>query len=129
MYGTSEDIELKVPASKAWSIYGTLELGKLLIGKVAGKVVFEAVEVVEGDGGTGTIIKISISPLRPFEIKDNPNGQSCLLKFKVEYDIKEEFAANAFSYHHGAIHCFNKCCKGASLEVQLKTRNICLLVL
>ncbi|GKB03255.1 S-norcoclaurine synthase 2-like protein [Tanacetum coccineum] len=29
------------------------------------------------------------------EIKDNPNGQSCLLKYKVEYDIKEEFAANA----------------------------------
>ncbi|PWA80832.1 START-like domain-containing protein [Artemisia annua] len=43
-----------------------------------------------------------------FEIKDNPNGQSCLLKFKVEYDTKEEFAVNAFSYHHGAIHCFNK---------------------
>nr|GEV43330.1 S-norcoclaurine synthase 2-like [Tanacetum cinerariifolium] len=54
MYGTlSEDIELKVPASKGWSIYGTLELVKLLAGKV-----FEAVEVIEGDSGTGTIIKV-----------------------------------------------------------------------
>lgn len=56
MYGTlSEDIELKVPASKAWSIYGTLELVKLA---AAGKI-FEAVEVVEGDGNTGTIIKVT----------------------------------------------------------------------
>nr|GFA22521.1 bet v I domain-containing protein [Tanacetum cinerariifolium] len=50
----TEEIELKAPASKAWSLYGTLKLGKLLVGKL-----IEAFDVVEGDGGTGTITKVA----------------------------------------------------------------------
>ena len=60
MYGTiSEVTEVKVPASKAWALYGTLELGKVIVGKVV-----EAVDVVEGDGGTGTILKLTLKPGR-----------------------------------------------------------------
>lgn len=58
MFGTlSEEVEAKVPARKAWAIYGTLELGKLVVGKV-----LDAVDVVEGDGGVGTILKLTLKP-------------------------------------------------------------------
>ncbi|KAJ0848643.1 putative (S)-norcoclaurine synthase [Helianthus annuus] len=130
MFGTlSEEVEVKVPASKAWALYGTLEIGKLVVGKV-----LEAVDLIEGDGGPGTILKLTLKPGFPyykekftkvdnenmiketevveggfldvgftlyrirFEIKENPNddtGSSCLQKLTIEYDVKEEFAANA----------------------------------
>nr|GFC90190.1 S-norcoclaurine synthase 2-like [Tanacetum cinerariifolium] len=58
MFGTlSEETQVKVPTSKAWSVYGTLELGKVVTGKIA-----EAVDVIEGDGGTGTIVKAKLKP-------------------------------------------------------------------
>ncbi|KAF5819681.1 putative (S)-norcoclaurine synthase [Helianthus annuus] len=58
MFGTlSEEAEVKVSASKAWALYGTLELGKLVAGKI-----LEAVDVVEGDGGPGTILKLTLNP-------------------------------------------------------------------
>nr|XP_043623867.1 norbelladine synthase-like [Erigeron canadensis] len=134
MFGTlSEEKEVKVPSSKAWELYGTLELGKVVGGKIC-----EAIDVVEGDGGVGTILKLTLKPgsgftyynekftkvdkenkiketevveggfldvgfnlyrIR-FEIKDNPNDDviarsSCLVKTTIEYDVKDEFAANA----------------------------------
>ncbi|KAD4384325.1 hypothetical protein R6Q59_011646 [Mikania micrantha] len=130
MFGTlSEEAEVKVPARKAWALYGTLELGKLVVGKV-----LEAVDVVEGDGGPGTILKLTLKPglgfpyykekftkvdnenmiketevveggfldigftlyrIR-FEIKQSPiDESSCLQKLTIEYEVKEEFAANA----------------------------------
>ncbi|KAF5780195.1 putative (S)-norcoclaurine synthase [Helianthus annuus] len=130
MFGTlSEEAEVKVPASKAWALYGTLEIAKHVIGNA-----LEAVDVIEGDGGPGTILKLTFKPGFPyyyekftkvdnenmikeaevveggfldvgftlyrirFEIKENPNddmGSSCLQKLTIEYDVKEEFAANA----------------------------------
>ncbi|GJZ71932.1 S-norcoclaurine synthase 2-like protein, partial [Tanacetum coccineum] len=58
MFGTlSEETEVKVPASKAWAVYGTLELGKHLTGKIV-----EAIDVIEGDGGTGTVLKLGLKP-------------------------------------------------------------------
>ncbi|KAF5755338.1 putative (S)-norcoclaurine synthase [Helianthus annuus] len=132
MFGTlSEEAEVKVPASKAWALFGTLEIGKVLAGTT-----LEAVDVVEGDGGPGTILKLTFKPGSGFsyckekfttvdntnmvkvseaveggfldigfnfyrlriEIKENPKDSSrssCLLKFTLEYDVKEEFAANA----------------------------------
>ncbi|KVH90683.1 Bet v I domain-containing protein [Cynara cardunculus var. scolymus] len=132
MFGTlSEETEVKVPASKAWALYGTLELGKAVTGKFV-----EAIEVVEGDGGAGTILRFALKPGSRFsrysekftkvddenkvkevevveggfldlgftfyrsriEIKENPNddtGSSCLVKFTIEYDVKEEVAADA----------------------------------
>ncbi|KAK9079197.1 hypothetical protein SSX86_000867 [Deinandra increscens subsp. villosa] len=58
MFGTlSEEVEVKVSASKAWALYGSLELGKLVAGKV-----FEAIDLIEGDGGPGTILKLTLKP-------------------------------------------------------------------
>ncbi|XP_076915920.1 norbelladine synthase-like [Bidens hawaiensis] len=97
---------------------------------------FEAVDVVEGDGGPGTVLKLTFKTGSGFfygkekftkvdhanmvkesemveggildigfslyrlrvEIKENPkdgSGSSCLLKLTIEYEVKEEFAANA----------------------------------
>ncbi|XP_076893992.1 norbelladine synthase-like [Bidens hawaiensis] len=55
LFGTlSEEAEVKVPASKAWALYDTLEIGKLVA-----RTIFEAVDVVEGDGGPGTVLKLT----------------------------------------------------------------------
>lgn len=58
MFGTlSEETEVKVPASKAWALYGTLELGKVVAGTI-----LDSVDIVEGDGGVGTILKLNLKP-------------------------------------------------------------------
>ncbi|KAI3688075.1 hypothetical protein L1987_81781 [Smallanthus sonchifolius] len=44
-------------ASKARALCGSLEIGKLVAGKI-----LEAVDVVEGDGGPGTILKLTFKP-------------------------------------------------------------------
>lgn len=52
-----QEIGVGVSASTMWDIYGSLQLPKLisqLLSDVVGTVV-----VVEGDGGVGTILKIS----------------------------------------------------------------------
>ena len=43
-----------MPASEAWELYGRLGLAKLLVEE--GSIV-EKIEVIEGDGGIGTILK------------------------------------------------------------------------
>ncbi|KAJ0952910.1 putative START-like domain superfamily protein [Helianthus annuus] len=58
MFGTlSEEAEVKVPASKAWALFSSLELGNLLVGKI-----FEGIDIVESDGGPGTILKLTFKP-------------------------------------------------------------------
>ncbi|PWA86035.1 S-norcoclaurine synthase 2 [Artemisia annua] len=132
MFGSlSDEVEVKVAAEKAWQMYGTLELAD-----IAAKNILESLEVIEGDGGVGTIVTVTFKPgsgisyykekftvidnekrvkeaeiieggfldfgftlyrVR-FEVKDNPNdttGSSCLVKTTIEYEVKEEHAANA----------------------------------
>ncbi|XP_071710697.1 norbelladine synthase-like [Rutidosis leptorrhynchoides] len=129
----SEETEVKVHVSKAWAVYGTLEVGKLVAGKV-----FKAVEVVEGDGGVGTILKVTYKPdttsagleskyfLEKFtkvdnenkvketeilkggfldigfnyyriklKVDENPKAETSRVKITVEYEVKDEFVANA----------------------------------
>ncbi|PIA39948.1 hypothetical protein AQUCO_02600411v1 [Aquilegia coerulea] len=50
------ELEVTVPASEVWKIYGGLELADLICKLLPD--IFENVEVVEGDGGVGTILKI-----------------------------------------------------------------------
>ncbi|KAB5564190.1 hypothetical protein DKX38_004244 [Salix brachista] len=53
----SEETLVGAPATAVWSVYRGLELGILvdkLLGHVLGKV-----EVIEGDGGVGTIVKLT----------------------------------------------------------------------
>nr|XP_043611423.1 norbelladine synthase-like [Erigeron canadensis] len=130
MFGTlSEETQVKVPATKAWALYGTLELGK-----VASGTILESVDLVEGDGAVGTILKLTLKPglgltyykekftkidhenkiketevveggfldlgfnLYRFriEIKEIPNDDtSCRVICTIEFEVKEEFAANA----------------------------------
>ncbi|KAG6655436.1 hypothetical protein CIPAW_05G215900 [Carya illinoinensis] len=53
----SHEIEVNVPASEAWELYGTLRLGKLIV-EEAFPGVIEKIEVIEGGGEAGTIVKI-----------------------------------------------------------------------
>ena len=55
MFGQlSHEQEVNVPASEVWEIYGTLGISKLLVEDGSA---FEKIEVLEGDGGSGTILK------------------------------------------------------------------------
>ena len=50
----SHELEVNVPASEAWEIYGTSGISKLLVEDGS---TFEKIEALEGDGGSGTILK------------------------------------------------------------------------
>lgn len=57
MFGTiSQEIEVNVPASQAWELYGTLQLAKLAAEQP--NSVIDRVEVVQGDGKAGTVLNI-----------------------------------------------------------------------
>ncbi|KAM4076821.1 hypothetical protein ACJW30_12G093900 [Castanea mollissima] len=122
MFGQlSHELEVNVPASEAWEIYGTLGISKLLVEDGSA---FEKIEILEGDGGrSGTILKKTFMPEKftkldnekcmkePEVIKvgyldlgftlfcvrvkiiDNDNV-SCIIKSTIEYDVKEEAVAN-----------------------------------
>lgn len=51
---------MSVPAGEAWKIYGTLRLAKI-VGEALPNLI-EKIEVVEGDGGAGTVIKLCFPP-------------------------------------------------------------------
>ncbi|KAK1426216.1 hypothetical protein QVD17_14885 [Tagetes erecta] len=58
MFGSlSEEVEVKVAADKAWELYGTIKLGD-----IAAKHILERLDVIEGDGGVGTVIKLTFKP-------------------------------------------------------------------
>lgn len=57
MFGqVTHELEVKAPASKVWEIYGTLRLGKI-VEELLSDVV-EKVDVIEGDGGLGTVLSL-----------------------------------------------------------------------
>ncbi|XP_065633085.1 norbelladine synthase [Quercus suber] len=53
----SHELEVNVPASEAWELYGRLGLAKLLVED--GSIV-EKIEVIEGDGGIGNFLSIEL---------------------------------------------------------------------
>ncbi|GAB4826430.1 hypothetical protein Ancab_009295 [Ancistrocladus abbreviatus] len=55
----SHELEMKVPPSKAWELYGTLELAKFCEQKLT---IMDEIRVVEGDGGAGTVLQIIFAP-------------------------------------------------------------------
>ncbi|KAG6655437.1 hypothetical protein CIPAW_05G216000 [Carya illinoinensis] len=96
------EMEVKVVARETWEPYGTLLLSKLAKESLSGLV--EKSEVLEGDGGVGTKMKITLVPgyldlgftyyrVR-FEIIEKGDDSS-VIKTTVDYDVKEEAAANA----------------------------------
>ncbi|KAK2381159.1 norbelladine synthase [Trifolium repens] len=64
MFGQVEhELELHVPASEAWDLFGGLVIGKVLEKEMPDK--FQKVELIEGDGGVGTILKVIFTPGLP----------------------------------------------------------------
>ncbi|KAK4256107.1 hypothetical protein QN277_009019 [Acacia crassicarpa] len=57
------ELELDVPASDAWDLFGRLRIGQLVEKEMPS--LFQKVELVEGDGGVGTIQKLTFSPGTP----------------------------------------------------------------
>ncbi|KAJ7982648.1 S-norcoclaurine synthase-like [Quillaja saponaria] len=74
----THELELNVPASHAWGLYGTLRLPKLI--EEGFSNVIQRIEV-EGDGGVGTVLNVIYQPgtgptnnnkeIRKFTIIDN----------------------------------------------------------
>lgn len=61
MFGELEhELELNVPASEAWDLFGTLRIGKVLEQELPH--LLQKVELVEGDGGVGTVLKVTFQP-------------------------------------------------------------------
>ena len=50
---------IDVPANVAWQLFGSLELGRIVGEQLPN--IFKKVELVEGDGGEGTILLIFAS--------------------------------------------------------------------
>ncbi|XP_052180313.1 norbelladine synthase-like isoform X4 [Diospyros lotus] len=134
MYGTqSHEVEVNVPASKAWQLCRGAEIA-ILAGKHLSDV-FDKVEIVEGNGGPGTVLKLTFKPGKApgnityfkekFTVVDDEkrvkqtdvceggylelgfnyfrvrlvvkekSADCCVLNTTLEYDVKEECAANA----------------------------------
>ncbi|XP_059667428.1 norbelladine synthase-like [Cornus florida] len=132
MFGTvSEEMEVQVPASEAWKLYSTHSLIKFVEEKLSN--VIHKIEILEGDGGAGSILKVSLPPgsggfasykekltkcddekrLKEAEVIEGAfldvgftlyrvrfeviekSESSCITKYTIEYEVKEEAAANA----------------------------------
>ncbi|KAE8077492.1 hypothetical protein FH972_016052 [Carpinus fangiana] len=126
----SHEVEVNVAASEAWELYGTLRLAKLVKEELS--TLLEKTETIQGDGGVGTIFKLTFPLGTPgftsysekftkvdhekrlkevevieggyldlgftlyrfrFEIIEKGND-SCIIKSTIEFDVKEEAAAN-----------------------------------
>ncbi|EYU19745.1 hypothetical protein MIMGU_mgv1a015414mg [Erythranthe guttata] len=61
MFGTvSSEREVKVPGSEAWKLYSTLELAKIVAEALPSLI--SKIDVVQGDGGAGTILELFFPP-------------------------------------------------------------------
>ena len=56
----SHELEVNVPASQVWELYGTLRLSKLIEERFLGTLV-KKIDVTEGNGGVGTIVHLNLS--------------------------------------------------------------------
>ncbi|WVZ03479.1 hypothetical protein V8G54_024285 [Vigna mungo] len=54
------ELELHVPATEAWDLFGTLRIGQLVAEELP--QLFQSVELTEGDGGVGTVLKLTFAP-------------------------------------------------------------------
>ncbi|KAL0452320.1 UNVERIFIED_CONTAM: S-norcoclaurine synthase 2 [Sesamum latifolium] len=99
-----EEKEVKVPASEAWKLYGSLQLGKLV--KEALPNVVSKIEVVQGDGSAGTVLQVVLPPgtagltsykekVRTEVMEKEGKREECVVRASIEYELKEEAAGNA----------------------------------
>ncbi|KAL0282175.1 UNVERIFIED_CONTAM: hypothetical protein Sangu_2965500 [Sesamum angustifolium] len=107
----SEEVEVKVPASEAWKLYGSLRLAE--IAEEALPDVISKVEVVEGNGSAGTVLRVFLPPgggsggggaldlgftlfrFRMEVIEKEGKKEECIVRGSIEFELKEEAAARA----------------------------------
>ncbi|CAL5212745.1 unnamed protein product [Lathyrus oleraceus] len=76
------ELELPVPASEAWDLFGTLRIWEVVEEEVPELL---KVEIIEGDGEVGTILKLTFTPDVP-----GPGGyKEKITKIDNEKRIKE----------------------------------------
>ncbi|XP_042058825.1 norbelladine synthase-like [Salvia splendens] len=134
MYGTiSDEMTVGVPATKAWKLCSTLQFPKVV--KEALPDLISRIDVVQGDGGAGTILELIFHPgmgggwksyKEKFMVLDHEkrvkevevveggfldlgftlyrnrfevievegNEKQCIIRYAIEYELKEEAAAN-----------------------------------
>ncbi|MBA0787173.1 hypothetical protein Gotri_028222, partial [Gossypium trilobum] len=56
----TKELEVNAPASEAWELYRNLGLINLIDRKLTN--IFESTEVLKGDGGVGTVVKLTFVP-------------------------------------------------------------------
>ncbi|CAN6229375.1 unnamed protein product [Urochloa humidicola] len=56
----SHEVEADIPAAELWKIYGTVRFVEL-VHQLLPQILYQ-VEVVRGDGGVGTVIKVTLPP-------------------------------------------------------------------
>ncbi|CAK9309068.1 unnamed protein product [Citrullus colocynthis] len=125
-----QETGIDAPATVAWQLYSGLELARLVENRLSN--IFQKIEVVEGDGGEGTVLSLIFAPgvgatnckekftkidnenrIKETEVVEGgfldigftlyrvrfkiiENGEdSCIVESTIEYEIKEEAAANA----------------------------------
>ena len=75
----SHELEVNVPASEAWDLFGTLRLAKLVEEQCSSLV--QKIDLVEGDGGVGTVFDLKFVP----GILSMPQSSSLLFKFLFDH--------------------------------------------
>ncbi|MFQ6641818.1 hypothetical protein Gotur_015013 [Gossypium turneri] len=73
----TKELEVNAPASEAWELYRKLGLLKLIDLKLTN--IFQSTEVLKGDGGVGTVVKLTFVP-------DEAGNSSYTEKFTVMDD-------------------------------------------
>lgn len=67
MFGqVSHELEVNAPATRAWEIYGTLRLAEMVVEELPDIV--QKIDVIEGDGGLGTVLRLSFKPGNEFPV-------------------------------------------------------------
>lgn len=61
----SKDMEVKASISEVWEVYSTLKLGEIVKSELAHLF---TIDILEGDGGVGTVIRVTPKP-----------GKSCFI--------------------------------------------------
>nr|GMD61141.1 S-norcoclaurine synthase 2-like [Ipomoea batatas] len=110
----SDEIEVKAPAAEAWKVYSTLQLAKLivemcpdLLEKFEEKftVVDDEKRVKEVEVIEGGYLNLGFTLYRVRLEVIEKDERTCITKTTIEYEVKEESAANAsFSYSQSLFH-------------------------
>ncbi|KAM3270016.1 norbelladine synthase [Capsicum chacoense] len=63
----SEQIQINAPVSEVWNLYGTNKFPNFVVENLPHIV--EKVELIEGNGGSGTLVKVSLPGNPPYKEK------------------------------------------------------------